>query len=162
MNTTLFIGIGLGGFALLLNIVGVAIPYWWVIGSTNNGLFRSCVDLGGTTVCAETLLDDFFDWWKATQAMMILSILAMGAGMVLALLFASLLKEKQIVALGAAFMMFAGTGLGLIGIIIFGAKTLELYDTTEPLHAGFGLCIVAAILALPAAIAVFVARNRNV
>lgn len=161
MNVILLIGIGLGGLAVLLDIIGTAIPNWWVIAGVQYGLFRTCVELLGSTTCVVLDSSTLNDWWRATQAMVIMSILAMCAGVGFAILFGFLMKDKQILALGAAFMTFAGAGLAIIGVIIFGSKSkdagLDVY-----LHAGFGLVIVAAILAVPAAVMMLLSKNRNV
>lgn len=161
MNVTLLIGIGLGGIAALLDIIGTGIPKWWVHSVLSMGLFRTCVEVIGSTTCAEISSGNLPDWWRATQAMMILSILAMCTGVVLAILFAFVLKDKQMLALGAAFFTFCGAGLALIGVIIFGAKSNE-GGLDKYLHAGFGLVIVAAIFAFPASAMMLLAKSRNV
>ena len=45
MNKFLLLGIALTGGALLLGIVGTAIPYWWSSDHTDIGLFRLCTPL---------------------------------------------------------------------------------------------------------------------
>jgi hypothetical protein len=57
-------------------------------------------------------------------------------------------------------------------VIIFGAKTDEIIldnaialisaNAKLNLHAGFGLVILSAILAVPASVFIFLSRNRNV
>lgn len=160
MNVTLLIGIGLGGIATIVDIIGIAIPNWWVISTVNWGLFRTCTEILGTTACVSIDSGNLPDWWRATQAMVLLSIFALGAGVGLAILFGFVMKGKQFLALIAALFTFCGAGLATIGVIIFGAKSKEQH-MVEYLHAGFGLVVVAAILAFPASLIMLLSRSRN-
>lgn len=158
MNIILMIGIGLGILATCIDIIGTAIPFWWVPkgSNINFGLFRVCTD----SVCLDIETIFKLDWWRATQAMVLLSIIAMGVGVVLAILFGVILRDKQILLLAAAFMTFCGAVFAAIGVIIFGAKTREL-GLEKSLHAGFGLVVIAAVIAIPAAVMMLLSRTRT-
>ncbi|XP_045171523.2 epithelial membrane protein 3-like isoform X2 [Mercenaria mercenaria] len=168
MNNTLLIALVLTCVALLLCIISTAIPYWWSSDNFDLGLFRYCgtINILGTssTSCGE--FSDVPDWMKATRAMMVLSILALGASILLSVLFGFIMKEKQFLAILAAFMCFAAAGLAILGVIIYGAKApLKSFDLVYgegSLHAGFGLAIIAAIAAVVAGVFVFLSKGRNV
>lgn len=171
MNSILVIGICFGVIATLLDIIGTAIPYWVVASGevsgvsvkSNTGLFSGCVEIDGETEkCISVDPALLPSWYKATQAMMLLSIFAIGAGTGLAILYGFVMKENKVLTLGAAIMTAAGAVCAVIGVIVFGAKTTEyLYSIPVNFHAGFGLAVVAAILAIPASVMFFISRNRN-
>lgn len=164
MNNTLIVGLIVTGIALLFCIISTAIPYWWSSDNVNIGLFRLCADTLLGNKCAD--LDDSADWLNATRAMMILSILSLGGSVLLAILFGFILKDKQIIAIGAAFMSFAGAVLALLGVIIFAAKFPDdVYDLVYgegSFHASFGLAIIALIAAFVGGAILFLSRTRNV
>ncbi|XP_060598506.1 uncharacterized protein LOC132752216 [Ruditapes philippinarum] len=164
MNKMLLLGIALTGGALLLCIVATAIPYWWSSDAVDVGLFRVC----GSTILGNKCLEysDTPDWLDATRAMMILAILSLGASILMSILFGFIMKERQFLAILSALLCFAGAGLTILGVIIFGSKHPgDLYKVLYgdgSLHAGFGLAIIAAIAAGVSGMVVFLAKGRNV
>ncbi|KAL4223606.1 hypothetical protein ACF0H5_017075 [Mactra antiquata] len=163
MNSQLLIGIGILGFALLLDIIGTAIPYWWVInirdaGSSSIGLFQICGHAEGQTACVTVTVET--DWWRAVQALMILSILALGAAVGLALLFCFVMKDKVQLGLFSGLLGAAGAGFAVLGVIIFAAKASDSFPIGG-LHAGFGLAIVSAIFAIVGSVMMVISRNAN-
>ncbi|KAL4223604.1 hypothetical protein ACF0H5_017073 [Mactra antiquata] len=169
MNSQLLIGIGILGFALLLDIISTAIPYWWVMSlgdavSSSIGLFQICDHAEGLTACVTMTVET--DWWRAVQALMILSILALGAAVGLALLFCFVMKDKGQFGLFSAVLGAAGAGFAVLGVIIFAAKASDYSKASDyypigGLHAGFGLAIVSAIFAIVGSVMIVISRNAN-
>lgn len=165
MNTTLLIGIVVTGAALLFNIISTAIPYWWSSDNANIGLFSGCFKITSYIITVETCRDigEGADWVKATRAMMILSILGLGSSILLSILFGFVMRDKQFLALGSAFMCVVAAGFVLLGVIIYGAKASDSYKglVGGSLHAGFGLAIIAMIASAVAGVIVFLSMGRN-
>lgn len=172
MNKLLLVSIVLIGLSLVFAIVATAIPFWWRVSadgwdeSINFGLFQVCRYTRSDEVCAS--YEQVSDWLRAVQAMMIMSILALGASLGLSVMFAFIVKDKTILALCAAFLSMAGGFMGLLGVIIYGAKMSDSDDIFHilsvpkgGLHAGFGLAVVSVVLALIAPVLVFISRNSN-
>ncbi|KAL4223595.1 hypothetical protein ACF0H5_017064 [Mactra antiquata] len=165
MNSQLLIGIGILGFALLLDIIGTAIPYWWVINlgdgrSSSIGLFQVCGHAEGQTVCLAVTAET--DWLKAVQALMILSILALGAAVGLALLFCFLMKDNDQLGILSGVHGAVGSIFAVIGVITFAAKIM---DADPPplggLHAGIFLAFVSAVFAIVGSVMMVTSRNAN-
>lgn len=58
--------------------------------------------------------------------------------------------------------LLISAGFALLGVIIFGAKASEVFESAVgTLHAGFGLAIVALIAAALAGSLIFLARTKN-
>lgn len=162
LNWTLLVGIGLGGLALVLNIIGTALPYWAVTQFGNAGLFQSCskwIIAFGLATCVPLDPAVLPSWWKVTQGLMLLSIFVMGAGVVVAILFGYVFKDKQVLAIVAAFLTFYGAALVLTGVIIFGVKTVE--TTRSRYQVGFGLVISSTIFAVQASVMMIISKGRN-
>jgi hypothetical protein len=53
-----FVGIVLSAASLLINIIGLAIPYWNYVSAGNlkhyYGLWSACTSAGGNSVCIDT------------------------------------------------------------------------------------------------------------
>lgn len=162
MNTIL-LGIIVTGIALLFSIVSTAIPYWWSSDDANIGLFRVCTKVKESAIGEICYEFGGTDWVKATRAMMILSILALGSSIFMSVLFGFVMKDKHILAVGSAFMCVIAAGLALAGVIIYGVKTSDSYAaySNGTLHAGFGLAIIAIIASAVAGVIVFLSKGRN-
>ncbi|XP_052798470.1 uncharacterized protein LOC128230326 isoform X3 [Mya arenaria] len=135
MNS-LTLGLVVACAAFVEDVISTGIPYWYKIGS-------------GSVLP---------DWVMASQAMMISSVLALGASILLGIMFLTILKDKAIVCIGAAFMSFAAGVLCIIGLAVAGVKFTK--EASGDLHAGFGLAIIAAIHAFVAGAIFFLSRNR--
>lgn len=165
MNNVLVTGLCLAIGAVILDIIGTAIPFWWSVKSGytlySYGLFTSkvCVAIQGISSCA-SYGSIASDWIKATRAMMILSILALSAGIFLAVLFGFVKKEMKILALGAALSTAAGAGLALLGVIIFVTNIKKTVDSGN-VYIGFGLVIVAILMSVGASVMMLISRTRT-
>lgn len=164
MNNVLVTGLCLAIGAVILDIIGTAIPFWWSVKSGytlySYGLFKVCVAIQGISSCA-SYGSIASDWIKATRAMMILSILALSAGIFLAVLFGFVKKEMKILALGAALSTAAGAGLALLGVIIFVTNIKKTVDSGN-VYIGFGLVIVAILMSVGASVMMLISRTRTV
>ncbi|XP_052798469.1 uncharacterized protein LOC128230326 isoform X2 [Mya arenaria] len=153
MNS-LTLGLVVACAAFVEDVISTGIPYWYKIGSGSGtfyyGLFMACAYTPIGSVCQKWHI--LPDWVMASQAMMISSVLALGASILLGIMFLTILKDKAIVCIGAAFMSFAA------GLAVAGVKFTK--EASGDLHAGFGLAIIAAIHAFVAGAIFFLSRNR--
>ncbi|XP_045207417.2 uncharacterized protein LOC123559557 [Mercenaria mercenaria] len=157
-----FVGIGLCAASLLLNIVGLAIPYW-VYSSAGeiksySGLWSLCLSALGQTECAKIPDIALNDAYKATRAMEILGMLLILVALVVVLLKQFVMKDKALLPkLGAGCAIFAGI-LMIIGTIIF--ATMDGIESSN-LHAGFALCIIAGVIGIAAGVVMFLASGSS-
>ncbi|XP_045177032.1 uncharacterized protein LOC123537396 [Mercenaria mercenaria] len=157
-----FVGIGLCAASLLLNIVGLAIPYW-VYASVGDikhyyGLWLRCASARGLTECAKIPDIVLNDAYKATRAMEILGMLLILAALVVVLLKQFVMKDKALLPkIGAGCAIFAGI------LMIIGTNIFATIDRTESsnLHAGFALCIVAGVIGIAAGVLMFLASGSS-
>lgn len=151
-----FVAIGVCGASLLINIVGLAIPYWTYIsaagGKQNFGLWSYCVSQAGNSDCA-SLPDVAIDGaLQAVRAMEILGMLLILAALVCAVLKQFVMKDKVLLPkIGSGCAIAAGI-LMIIGTIIYATR-----DGVESsnLHAGFALCIIAGIAGIVGGVVMF-------
>ncbi|XP_045208523.1 uncharacterized protein LOC123560394 [Mercenaria mercenaria] len=152
------IAIILSALSAILDIAGLAVPYWYsgtVLSlKAHFGLWKSCA----SSICAS--IPDAPGALNGTRACEILGMLLLFAALAAAVLKQFVMKDKPILTkLGGGCAIFGGV-LMIIGTIIFATdSSLKLLGTGMHLHAGFGLCIVAGILALPAGIVMFLNKD---
>ncbi|XP_060574083.1 claudin-1-like isoform X2 [Ruditapes philippinarum] len=164
------IGLALLGLALISNIIGVAIPYWFYFsltvqgetGSANFGLWKSCgsetTGKGGTfvTKCMNFDNTDGFTVptaFYAARALEILAILATTAAIIVVCMKIFFKKENnRLLYIAAPISIFASLFV-IIGAIVFVVdnEVKKMVESANPLvhfkpHASFGLSIVAGIL----------------
>ncbi|XP_060566342.1 uncharacterized protein LOC132725260 isoform X3 [Ruditapes philippinarum] len=157
-----FVGIGLCASSLLINIIGLAIPYWVYASAGDvkqySGLWSSCGSVGGNSVCVD-IPDAFLDGaFKATRAMEILGMILILAALVCVLLKQFVIKDQALLPkIGACLAIVAGIFM-IIGTIIY--ATRDGLDSSN-LHAGFALCIIAGIIGIVAGVVVFMASKGD-
>ncbi|XP_045190965.2 uncharacterized protein LOC123547775 [Mercenaria mercenaria] len=139
------IGLCVTGLALILNIVGVAIPYWFYSGSIQGvpgtsiyfGLWKSCVaniqlsissimpqSVHGPVISMCNSVDDIEGFllpseFKATRALEILAILATAATAVVVCLKMFVRKNDNRLLYAASPIQFIAGLLMIIGAIVF-------------------------------------------
>lgn len=162
-NTLGLVGVVLSGLAFVLGIVGMAIPYW--IYASANGKFQSegLWQLCGSTSSGGSVCISFPvvpSWVAAVRAMSILGFLFIGGAGCCAFLKLFVMKNQASFAKLAGICALASGVFFLIGAIVYGVK---INDTVGPnnLFAGFGLVIVAGIIALVSGVVYFIADQRK-
>lgn len=117
---------------VFLQLISIAIPYWWSGSAFHTGLWQTCAD--GKCVSHKNL-PDFF---KALQSLQVLGLFAGIFGIVTLLIgkFTKLLRPRVARLLAAVHCIAAGS-LILIGII-------EFYVKSTPASACFALSLVSA------------------
>ncbi|XP_045182172.2 uncharacterized protein LOC123540911 [Mercenaria mercenaria] len=130
------IGLCVSGLALILNIVGVAIPYWFYYGSIqgvpetgiNFGLWKICASMPesihGPVISMCKSFDDIEDFslpseFKATRALEILAILATVAAAVVVCLKMFVRKDDNRLLYAASPIPFIAGLLMIIGAVVF-------------------------------------------
>lgn len=150
----------LSGISTLLDIVGLAIPYWYH-GNVNGvsvyfGLWTTC----GAGMCASYA--EVPTAISATRALEILGMLLLMATFVSAVLKQFVMKDKLFLTkIGAACAILGGLFM-IIGAIVFATngdlKAVAALANMK-LNAGFALCIVSGVLALPAGVVMFLVKE---
>ncbi|XP_053391518.1 uncharacterized protein LOC128554286 isoform X1 [Mercenaria mercenaria] len=168
------IGLGLAAASLLINIIGLAIPYWLYNSGTSKifgrkvtakayqGLWSRCVSVSGggqsSSSCTSLSNEYLDDAYKATRAMEILGMLLILVALVVVLLKQFVMKDKAFLPkIGAGCAIFAGI-LMIIGTIIF--ATMDGIESSN-LHAGFALCIIAGVKGIAAGVVMFLASGSS-
>lgn len=173
-NMSPLVGIGLAVASLVINIIGLAIPYWLyssqsvailtvtITSKTYQGLWSLCVSESGygqsSSTCVsipDALLDDAY---KATRAMEILGMLVILAAVVCVLLKQFHMKDQALLPKIGAICAFVAGILMIIGTIIFATRD---YVNSSDLHAGFALCIIAGIIGIVAGVVIFLGSKAN-
>ncbi|XP_060574064.1 uncharacterized protein LOC132731811 [Ruditapes philippinarum] len=164
------IGLALLGLALILNIIGVAIPYWFYFsltvqgetGTASFGLWKTCGTAtegkGGASVSTCMSFDTIDGFtvpkaFEAARALEILAILTTTAAIIVVCLKIFFKKENnRLLYIAAPIPFFAGLFV-IIGAIVFVVdnEVKKMVESANPLvhfkpHASFGLSIVAGIL----------------
>ncbi|KAH3703183.1 hypothetical protein DPMN_078214 [Dreissena polymorpha] len=139
------VGLTFGCMSILVDILGIAIPFWSYNGAGgNSGLWLFCGStplLGGYTCLPYiTVSVDL----KAVRGIMIVGLLVMIAPVVIFLLKKFLLKDMAILFKVISYVTGFAMTLNVFGVVIYGIdKNLNVPGTH--LHIGFALCIVAAV-----------------
>lgn len=132
--------------ALILCIVGEAIPYWYYarLGNVSIyfGLWKWCTTVESLSSCVS-----FLDGGGAVNATRALEIIGIVAG-IAALCVLRIRKHlSHVNQIAGGMAIFAGI-LMLIGTIVFGTDDLQRLTPELNLHVGFALCVVAGILSI--------------
>ncbi|KAK6165735.1 hypothetical protein SNE40_022600 [Patella caerulea] len=141
------LAICLAGVGCLFHVIGLSVVYWIVsdpfVSGVGVGLWKVCI-LG---VC-ESYPSNIPDYLRATEAFVIIGLLAGLGGLVLSVI--SLLQKRKTFHMMAGVACFVAAGCILLAIIIFGAET-TLTPRTQ-FGWGFILCIVSTFLFVPAGV----------
>lgn len=164
MEKASLIGIGIGCIALLLSIIGLAIPYWYsydsslfgIAYSVHSGLWQLCTEVRGFTTCRYYKESSLSDAFRAVRALEILGMLFMIGALICAILKQFVMKtQKSLAKVAGGVAILAGV-LMIAGIIVYATLV-----NVERLHAGFGLCIVAGVFAIAAGAVMLAAGNKE-
>ncbi|KAK6165739.1 hypothetical protein SNE40_022604 [Patella caerulea] len=138
----------LAGVGCLLHVIGLSVVYWIVsdpfLSGAGSGLWQQC----NLFRCYPYRAELIPDYWRATQAFVIIGLLVGVAGLALSIL--SLIKKAKLIKLLAAIACIVAAGCILLAIIIFGAETR--LSRSSQWGWGFILCIVSTLLFVPAGI----------
>ncbi|KAL4229492.1 hypothetical protein ACF0H5_012532 [Mactra antiquata] len=138
--------------AFIIQILGVALPYWYELDAgvveTNAGLFKICSEVGSTKVCRN--VKNPVDWWAATQAFEIIGLLIIIGALILAIVIIFVKSDMKILKLILWILCFCAFGFIIIGCIIFGAEYGNLYD--DGLSGAFAICIINSVVCLVAGV----------
>ncbi|XP_060591210.1 uncharacterized protein LOC132746150 [Ruditapes philippinarum] len=137
--------------ALVIQILAVALPYWYSKEVANNydvygGLFRGCAEAGNTKACNN--VKNPTDWWAATQAFEIIGLLILVAALILCIIVL-FVKDMKILKMVNFILCFCSCGFIIIGVIIYGA---ESEGWLAEYSGAFALAIIAGIVALVAGV----------
>ncbi|XP_045209928.1 uncharacterized protein LOC123561540 [Mercenaria mercenaria] len=153
-QSSLFLKIGfiLIIVALVIQILGVALPYWYQKEysssvSANGGLFRFCTEISNTKSCSN--IENASDWWQAVQAFEIIGLLILVASLVLCIIVLFIKNDMKVLKLINWILCFCACGFIIIGIIIYGA---EASGVLEEYSGAFAITIIAGIVALVAGV----------
>lgn len=156
MRALFVVGFLLCAIAAVASIVSTAIPYWLYKGSSQaseyQGLWRGCIEVASVKTCSNN--ENVPDWWKATQAMMILGILFLALSFFLGCVQCK--NESSQIFQGSVFTSVLGGVVLIIAVIIFGVKEKEV---KSDFSAGFYLALVAGVLAIISAILMAVSKR---
>ncbi|KAK6165738.1 hypothetical protein SNE40_022603 [Patella caerulea] len=139
------LAICLAGVGCLFHVIGLSVVYWIVldpfVSGVGTGLWQSCAYGSCQSYPSRP------DYLKATQAFVIIGLLAGVGGLVLSVI--SLLKKQKIICMMAGVACFAAAGCILIAIIVFGAENTLITERTQ-YGWGFILCILSIFPFVPA------------
>lgn len=135
--------------ALIIQILGVALPYWYDVdndrGSSYGGLWKDCWEIGNSKDCSN--IKNEADWLAATQAFEIIGLLILVAALVCCIIVIFIKNDLKILKLINWILCFCACGFIIIGIIIYGAES-----PTSDFSGAFAITIIAGIIALVAGI----------
>ncbi|XP_045182931.1 uncharacterized protein LOC123541471 [Mercenaria mercenaria] len=166
------IGIALNGLALILEVVGVIIPYWFIwstsvhglTASIKFGLWKCCTEvplLDSECTSLEDIIHPISNQIRVTRGLEILSVLTTAMAGALAFLRVVTRKDNRRFVLAAGINAGIAGLLAIVGAVVFAVdnqveKYLEEHafkgQTNLKLHSGFGLCIVSGILSFITAV----------
>ncbi|XP_045208450.2 uncharacterized protein LOC123560299 [Mercenaria mercenaria] len=156
-DATLFLKIGfvLLIVALILQLLGIALPFWYSKDYGNyesyGGLFRGCHESSSsnTKICATW--KNVTDWWAAVQAFMLIGFFLIIGALVLSIIAVFIKSDMKILKLICWILCFCACGFIIIGIIIYGAEASSVYAEYS---GAFAVAIIAGIICLAAGILV--------
>ncbi|XP_052254343.1 uncharacterized protein LOC127860356 [Dreissena polymorpha] len=159
MDVFAIAGLVLSGLSAILDIAGLAIPYWTYVKDVSNaGLWSACFSSGERPSVCASIGTAATGTLMAVRAMVVLGLLLMIGAVVCFLLQKFMMKDKVILTkVAAGLAIFAGI-LMLIGSVIY-ATSKELNAEGSSLHAGFALCIVAAVLGIAGGVCMFINKE---
>ncbi|KAH3703209.1 uncharacterized protein LOC127859340 isoform X3 [Dreissena polymorpha] len=131
--------------AFIIQVLALAIPYWFSLDAGNyetyGSLFRICSESPGYKLCVN--VENATSWWEATQAFEVIGILLIIAALILTIVVVFVKSDMKILKLVAWILSFCACGFIIVGIIIYGAKS---YLVFAEYSGAFALAIIAGII----------------
>ncbi|XP_061166678.1 epithelial membrane protein 1-like [Saccostrea echinata] len=141
--------------SLILDIVGVAAPYW-IYGEKGSGkvylgLWKICVsgDISGYNISGCSEFEDVPDWFKAVRGFGLLGILISAIGLISALL-KTCLKDRVSVLIIAIIMSFISAVCTVVSIAVFAEKHYDLVKDSSFVNFSFAFAFCAVSIVLSA------------
>ncbi|XP_052254342.1 uncharacterized protein LOC127860355 [Dreissena polymorpha] len=160
MDVFAIAGLVLSGLSAILDTAGLAIPYWSYLSlgksTVNSGLWSYCSSSGDVSACVTIATAS--GTLAGVRAMVVLGLLLMIGAVVCFLLQKFMMKDKVILTKVAAGLAILAGIFMLIGPVIY-ATSKELKVEGSSLHAGFALCIVAAVLGIAGGVCMFINKE---
>ncbi|KAL8590489.1 hypothetical protein ACOMHN_011702 [Nucella lapillus] len=160
--------IGLGVFVagVVVFIVGFSVPYWLTYNSGTEvriGLWEVCsgVYCSSTTSSSFKLLDRDGPpgWYRGTQALACLALIAIVADVIVRLLFICGKPKKFL--LFSVLLDCVSSALAILAAVVFGSKVQDYYHPATKLHFGFAFDIIGGILLAGAAVCFLIEYCRH-
>ncbi|XP_052236873.1 uncharacterized protein LOC127848444 [Dreissena polymorpha] len=161
-------GVLMSIIACVMNIIGLAIPYWLEFSrseagqsvSYNYGLWSMCAHEESFYKCAvfksETVPDVFLQARYIEIAASILMFFSIIWGVVQTVLH----TPKALFTKPSGVVCFIAGILALVGCIVFAANSfIKTMMTGYHYHAGFAMCIIAGVLSLVSGILYMLAKK---
>ncbi|XP_052253176.1 uncharacterized protein LOC127859708 [Dreissena polymorpha] len=131
MDNYAIFGLVLGCMSAILDLLGLAIPYWNYVDagfiSVNKGLWVACIGIVG---CGP--IPDVPGELVAVRALMVFSLLLMIAAVVCFLLQKFMMKDKVILTKVAAFVAVSAGILMEFGTVLYAFSPKVKFYTTAP------------------------------
>ncbi|XP_061188426.1 uncharacterized protein LOC133196570 [Saccostrea echinata] len=151
--------------ALILDVIGVAAPYW-IYGETsglkvNAGLWKECAtaDIFGQKIskCTEYGEGPVLDWLKAVRAFGLLGIFISTIAIISAILKIRL-KDRVFVLIIAIILSFISAVCTIVSIAVYAGKyhELEKDDSFVKFSFAFAFCAVSIVLSVIAGICLII------
>ncbi|KAK7100412.1 uncharacterized protein [Littorina saxatilis] len=139
-------------------LTGFSVPYWVVMGNYRIGLWEHC----GSSSCGKTTSSNFhtFDdgsWYKGTQALACLALIALMADFIIRILF--LCGKPRKFLLISVILDCATATLAFLAAVVFGSE-VEKYSGVN-LHFGFAFDIIGGIFIALSAVCFLVEYIRR-
>ncbi|VDI06851.1 Hypothetical predicted protein [Mytilus galloprovincialis] len=151
-----FISLILTIVAFIIDIVGFATPYWYyreVAGiAIKAGLWKTC-----SPECVN--IENQKSWQEAVQAMEVLGFICLLVALVVLILKLFVMKDKQMLKLVVMGSLVGAAIFILIGVCIYGGEAEK--ELKENIHFAFAFVIIAAILAIIAAVLLFMDKTAD-
>ncbi|KAK7484098.1 hypothetical protein BaRGS_00024710 [Batillaria attramentaria] len=124
-------------------LVGFSVPYWMSIASTDYGLWEYCVGsiCGGKIVRAKGNELGNKDWYRGTQALACLALIALIVTVVLLLLFVCGKPKKFLLI--AIVLDIAAAAFAILAAVVFGSEADKYLGVS--LNWGFAFDIIGGI-----------------
>ncbi|XP_053372722.1 uncharacterized protein LOC123561541 [Mercenaria mercenaria] len=138
--------------ALVIQILGVALPYWYQKEnssgtSVNGGLWKYCSETLNVKKCID--MENAADWIEACRAFQIIGLLILVASLVLCIIVLFIKNDMKVLKLINWILCFCACGFIIIGIIIYGAEASGVF---EEYSGAFAITIISGIVALVAGV----------
>ncbi|CAG2196187.1 unnamed protein product [Mytilus edulis] len=151
-----FISLILTVVALIIDIVGFASPYWFY--KTYNGIASKA---GLWKTCAPDCVntENPQSWQEAVQAMEVLGFICLLVALVVLILKLFVMKDKQMLKWVVIGSLVGAAIFILIGVCIYVGEAEKLLK--ENIHFAFAFVIIAAVLAIVAAVLLFMDKTAD-
>ncbi|CAC5397712.1 unnamed protein product [Mytilus coruscus] len=148
-----FISLILTVVAFIIDIVGFATPYWYYrkIAALNDVTYKA----GLWKICTPDCInyENSKSWQEAVQAMEVLGFICLLAALVVLILKLFVMKDKQMLKWVVVGSLVGAAIFILIGVCIYGGEAEK--ELKEHIHFAFAFVIIAAIMAIIAAVLLF-------